>query len=156
MSLFCCFPQISAIGISNCVLIEPCCAESPDSFLVKSMINNGLISIRRIGIDAFSLIVIEIQFLVVILSRDHWGVTNSCAFFGFKLLESFPIIVFYKTDIIYIFKKSRVILNALMESLERIIEIWRINKSTDNGIHAEVEASIHLLIIVLHFVKIDS
>ncbi len=80
------FPDISNIGILDCTLIEPCCVESPNLLFVEAVIDNWLIAIRRISVNTFSLVIIEVELLIIVFSRNNGSVSNGSTFLGIELL----------------------------------------------------------------------
>jgi hypothetical protein len=150
------FPEIPYVRVLDCTLIETCRVESPDPFFIKAMVNDGLVAIRRIRVHTLSLGIIEVQLLIIVFSGNHWGFSNGGTFFGVELFESFPVVVLHEADIVNVFQKSRIVLDALVESLEGVVQIGGVGQTTNDGVHAEMNTNVDLRIEVLSLVSVDS
>ena len=67
--------------------------------------------------------IIEVQLLIIIFSGQYWSATDSGPLLGIEGLESLPVIIVNKVDIIYIVVKIGILLDRLVEPLERVVEI---------------------------------
>jgi len=85
------------------------------------MVDQRSIWIRRVRVDTLTLYIIEIKLSIIILGRNGESFSFCCAFFSIEGFQALPIVIIQETDIINIVMEFRVLLNALMKSLEWII-----------------------------------
>ncbi|MFS8160632.1 MAG: hypothetical protein ACMG6E_10615, partial [Candidatus Roizmanbacteria bacterium] len=87
------------------------------------MVNEGVVGVRGVRVDALSLDIIEHELLVVVFGRDEGGFSDSGSLYRVKLLESLPVVELAETDIIDIVMEVGIVLNALMEPCEWVVHV---------------------------------
>ncbi len=100
--------------------------------------------------------IIEVQLLIIIFSGQYGSATDSGPLLGIEGLESLPVIIVNKVDIIYIVVKIGILLDRLVEPLERVVEIGRLRDSVDDRVETHVHTVVNLLRVVLHLVVVDT
>ena len=120
------------------------------------MVNDGHVGVRRVGVNGLTLDVVEEHLQIVILSGDDRGFSDSGAILGIEGLQTFPVIVLSEADIIDIIVELGILFNALVEALERIVEIGLLSYAVDYGIKAHVNSIIDLSSVVLQLIVVHS
>ena len=156
VSLLGSIPQTFNVLVSNDLLVKTSQVEGPDFQLIKSMINDWCVRVRRVSVDTFSLHIIEVQLLIVVFHWDGLGVSNCGSFLGIELLQTLPVVIVDHAHIIDIVVEIWVLLNALMESLEGVVEIWLLHYSMNDGVKSHVHTVTNVVIVVLHLIVVDA
>ena len=65
--------EIESDVILDQVLVVTGDAEGPNLFFIKTVIDNWVVRIRRVGVERLSLGVVPDQLLIGVLSRDDWS-----------------------------------------------------------------------------------
>ena len=120
------------------------------------MVNDWHVGVGRVGVYGLTLDIVEEHLQIVILSGDDRRVSNSGALLGIEGLQTFPVIVLSEADIIDIIVELGILLNALVEALERIVEIGLLSETLDDGIKAHVNSIIDLSRVVLQLIVVHS
>lgn len=142
-------PEVVDVLVLNSNLIETSQSEGPDLILFKSMINSGIVGVRRVSVEGLSLDVIEFKGLIIIIHRDRVGHTNYVLVLGFVGLQTLEVVHLVKGDVIHVFKDTRVVHNILVEAREGVVKDWARSSSTNELLHAHMETSIELVVHVL-------
>lgn len=120
------------------------------------MVNEWGVGIRGVGVNGLTLHVIEEEFHIVILSRDDWSITSSGAVLSIEGLQTFPVVVLHKVNIINIVVEFGILLDALMESLEWVIKIRLLSETVNNGVKTHVNSVVDLSCVVLQLIVVDA
>jgi len=120
------------------------------------VVNDGHVGVGRVGVNGLTLDVVEKHLQIVILCGDHRGVSNSGALLGIKGLQTLPVIVLSEANIIDIIVELGILFNALVEALERIVEVGLLSETVDDGIKAHVHSIIDLSRVVLQLIVVHS
>lgn len=148
-------PGIQNVFILNDILIVTCAVECPDLELVQTVIDEWHVGIGRVGVQRLTLNIVEVQLHIVILSWDHRSITNCCAILSIEGLQTLPIVILHEANIINIIVEIWVFLDALIESLEWVIEVWLLNDTMHDGVESHVNTSVDLSVVVLHLIVVD-
>lgn len=116
-----CIVNVVNVVILDTVLVEVSEIEGPNSGFVNSVVDSWDIGVWRVRVETFSLDVVPVELLVVVLVREGWGLTHSCAFLACELLESLKVILLEQSSVIHIFQVVMVVSQSLVESLERVV-----------------------------------
>ena len=109
-------------GVRDYMLIEHSMCEWPNVLFVIAMINSGRVGLRRIGIDRFTLDIIEFELLVSVFLRNELSWAYDMFRFGLIFLQSFKGIILISCFVINIRKMGRVVAKTLMPSQKWIIK----------------------------------
>jgi hypothetical protein len=120
------------------------------------VVDHWHVGVGRVSINGLTLDIVKEHLQIVILRGDDRSVSNSGALLGIEGLQTFPVIVLSKADIIDIIVELGILLNALVEALERIIEIGLLSEPLDDGIKAHVNSIIDLSSVVLQLIVVHS
>lgn len=120
------------------------------------MVNDGHVGVGRVGVNGLTLNVVEKHLQIVILSGYDRGVSNSGALLCIEGLQTLPVIVLSEADIIDIIVELGILLNALVEALERIVEVGLLSETMDDGIKTHMHSIIDLSRVVLQLIVIYS
>ena len=100
--------------------------------------------------------IVEVQLLIIVFSGQYGSPTDCGPILGIVGLESLPVIIVNKVDIIYIVVKIGILLDRLVEPLERIVEVGRLSDAVDDRVETHVHTVVNLLRVVLHLVVVDT
>lgn len=120
------------------------------------MVNDGHVGVGRVGVNGLTLNVVEKHLQIVILSGYDRGVSNSGALLCIEGLQTLPVIVLSEPYIIDIIVELGILFNALVEALERIVEVGLLSETMDDGIKTHMHSIIDLSRVVLQLIVIYS
>jgi len=120
------------------------------------VVNDGHVGVGRVGVNGLTLDVVEKHLQIVILSGDDRGVSNSGALLCIEGLQTLPVIVLSEAYIIDIIVELGILFNALVEALERIVEVGLLSETMDDGIKTHVHSIVDLSRVVLQLIVIYS
>jgi len=120
------------------------------------VVNDGHVGVGRVGVNGLTLDVVEKHLQIVILSGDDRGVSNSGALLCIEGLQTLPVIVLSEAYIIDIIMELGILFNALVEALERIVEVGLLSETMDDGIKTHVHSIVDLSRVVLQLIVIYS
>lgn len=141
--------KVVDIRILNSQLVKSGKSEGPDFVLFESMINRGIVGIGRVSVEGLSLDIVEFEGFIIIIHGD--GVRNTYDILALRLvgLQALEVVNLVKGDIIHVFEDVGVLHNVLIEAREGVVQNRASSGSVDELLHADVETSIELVVLVL-------
>ena len=124
--------------------------------LIEAMIDDWCIGIRRICIDTFSLCIIEVKLLIVIFHGNDGSISLCGTLFRVEGLQPLPVVILCEANIIDIIMEIGIFLNALMESLEGIVQIGLFDNTMCDRVESHVHTITNVVVEVLHLVVVDA
>ena len=115
-------PTISCVRVTDHLLVVICFTEVPNRFFVQSVINKWLVGVRRVGIQVLTLSIGRNEFLISICSGNKGRSAHNTFFFWHERLQTLEVIRLEQINIIEVSMLVRVILDALVETREGIVE----------------------------------
>lgn len=99
---------------------------------IKAVIDGRRVGVWRVGVDALTLSVVEVQLLIVIFRRNNCCFSYGSAFLRVELLQSLPVVVLHEADIVDVVQEVWILLYALVESLEGVVQIGPFHDTSEN------------------------
>ena len=103
-------------------LVVICFTEGPNSLFVNTMINKWLVGIGRVCEQVLTLSVSRDEFLVSVCSRNKGRGAHNTFFLWHERLQTLEVVCLEHIDIINVMVVVTVILDALVETSEGVIE----------------------------------
>ena len=100
--------------------------------------------------------VVEVQLEIVVLHWDGKRISHCGPGLGVEGFQALPVIVVGEAHIINIIVEIWVLLNALVKSLERVVQVRLLYDAVSDRIESHVDTVVDLVIVVLHLVIIDA
>lgn len=137
------------ITVINSKLVEPSQSEGPDIILFKTVINSGIIGIRRVSVERFALNIVEFECFIIIILGDRVADSYDVLVLWLVRLQTLKVINLVKGDIIHVFENVRVLHNVIIEAREGVLKNRAYSSSIHQLLHADVETSVELVVLVL-------
>jgi hypothetical protein len=143
---FSCVPGVEEVLVLDDALVVASHVEGPDVVLIEAVVYHGDVAIRWVSIDGLALHVVEIELGVVIFRWHNGGLSHGGAILGVEGLQALEVVVLDHAHIIDIIMEVGVLLDRLMEALEGIVEIGGLEDAVSNGVEADLNTVVDLLI----------
>ena len=111
----------SGPGVLDDLLVEKSSMEGPDVVLIHAVINGRGSTRRRVGVNRFSLDVVELKLLVCVFTRNNWRDTHNMLLIRLIFLETLILVSLVHGVIVHVTQERRVVLEALMPSQEGVV-----------------------------------
>ena len=115
-------PRIFCVLVKDHLLVVICFTEVPNRFFVQSVINKWLVGVRRVGVQVLTLSIGRNEFLISICSGNEGRGAHNTFFLWHQRFQTLEVIRLEQINIIEVNMFVRVILDALVETREGIVE----------------------------------
>ena len=134
----------TGVSVVNNFLVVDGLAESPDSLLIDTGIDDGYVGIGRVRVEGLTLRVIEVEFLISVSLSEHSTSANGGAFLGHARLHTLKVVSLSHFDIIHVSKFSIVRGQILIEPHEGVVEHLPVYLAINNTSEGDVQTSVKL------------
>ena len=115
-------PSIPGVRVMDHILVVICLTEGPNVIFVQTMIDKWNVGVRRVRVQILTLSVGRDKLFVSVLHGDEGRGADSATFLWHERLHTLEVVCLEHVDIIKVGVVMRVVLDALVETSEGIVE----------------------------------
>ena len=115
--------EVYIIEVSDHILVEDSLSEVPDQLLISAVVNKRLILRWWVRVNRLSLEISKHKLLISVLEWNHSCCSNKASLLWHEWFNSLKVVGLVDISIISIEKLLRVVLNVLIKSCERTVQV---------------------------------
>mmetsp|Transcript_43570 Transcript_43570/g.57700 ORF Transcript_43570/g.57700 Transcript_43570/m.57700 type:complete len:253 (-) Transcript_43570:202-960(-) len=137
-------PVVLGVRVVDHDLIVVGLAEGPGLLLVETVVDDGHVGIRRVSVERLTLGIVENELLISVDGWDHSGRAHGAALLGHEGLHALEVVGREKLVVIHVAVLMRVVLNALMEASEGVVEHGLVTLASNDGVKGQMHTVVDL------------
>lgn len=129
-------------------------AEGPGAHLIDTVVDDWNIGVHRVRVQGLTLGIVVDKLLISVSRGNHRSRTHSTTFLGHHWLHALEVVRRVQFVIVHVSHLLRVVLNALVETRERVAVHGALARASRDRIHRQVKtvedseaAILHMLVL---------
>lgn len=114
-------------------------AEGPGAHLIDTVVDDRHIGIGRVRVQGLTLGIVKDKLLISVNRGNERSCTHSATFLGHERLHALEVVRRVQFVIVHVSHLLRVVLNALMETRERVVVHGTLARTSRDRVHGQVK-----------------